>query len=257
MKKAILFFAAVVILASCKKDEEDTTRPVIGSVKVNGVVGNEHDVEAGTTISVEVAMSDNKDLNQLKVDIHSADDGHTHGDDGGATEEVEEANIGVWSDARIISVSGESKTETLSFTIPNTIKGHWHIEVSLIDKDGNEAVEYVTTLHVENANLPVFEITTNPAIVNGEIELEIGGTFLLSGTITDPDGFEHIHIEVEDEATGTKIWEQEVTVVAGATITLTDILVGPFATAGDYHIHIHAEDNAGFEGEWETHVHVH
>jgi hypothetical protein len=256
MKKAILFFAAVVILASCKKDEEDTTRPVIGSVKVNGAVADEHDVEAGTTISIEVAMTDNKELNQLKVDIHSADDGHTHGDDGGG-EEVEEENIGVWSDTRIISVSGESDTETLSFTIPNTIKGHWHIEVSLIDKDGNEAVEYVTTLHVENANLPVFEITTNPAIVNGEIELEIGGTFLLSGTITDPDGFEHIHIEVEDEATGTVIWEQEVTVVAGNTITLTDILVGPFAAAGDYHIHIHAEDTAGFEGEWGTHVHVH
>lgn len=254
MKKAILFFAAVVILASCKKDEEDTTRPVIGSVKVNGVVGNEHDVEAGTTISVEVAMSDNKDLNQVKVDIHSADDGHTHGE--GGSEEVEEENIGVWSDARIISVSGESKTETLSFTIPNTIKGHWHIEVSLIDKDGNEAVEYVTTLHVENTNLPVFAMITNPVIVNGEIELEIGGTFLISGTITDPDGFEHIHMEVEDESTGTIIWEQEVTIVAGSTITLTDILIGPFAATGDYHFQIHAHDTAGFEGEWGTHVHV-
>ena len=255
MKKAILFFAAVVILASCKKDEEDTTRPVIGSVKVNGVVADEHDIEAGSAISVEIAMSDNKELNQVKVDIHSADDGHTHGE--GESEEVEEENIGVWSDARIISVSGESETETISFNVPNTIKGHWHIEVSLIDKDGNEAVEYVTTLHVENANLPVFALITNPAIVNGEIELEIGGTFTLSGTITDPDGFEHIHIEVEDEATGTVIWEQEVTIVTGSTITLTDILVGPFATEGDYHLLIHAHDNAGFEGEWGTHVHVH
>lgn len=254
MKKVFLFLSVVAVLVACKKDEEDTTRPVINTVKVNGVVANEHDINAGTQITVEVTSNDNKELNQLKVEIHSADDGHTH--DGGSATEVEAPNVGVWSDSRIISLSGTSQVSNVVFDVPNTVKGHWHVEVALIDKDGNEATEYITTLHVENGFLPVINVTAEPAMTGDEIAVALNGQITLNGTVEDPDGLAEIHVELKDETTGLAVWEYEVPGVSGTLVNLSSIIVGPLATAGHYHLHVHALDNAGFESEWEAHVHV-
>jgi hypothetical protein len=253
MKKAFLLLSVVAVLVACKK-EEDTTRPVINTVKVNGVEANEHDVNAGTQITVEVTTSDNEELNQLKVEIHSADDGHAH--EGGSGSATEEPNVGVWSDSRIIDLSGTSKVSNVVFDIPNSVKGHWHIEVALIDDQGNEATEYVTTLHVSNGFLPVLSITSDPTVVNDEIAVALGGQITLNGTVDDTDGIASIHVELKDEATGTIVWEYEVPGVSGTSLTLVPIVVGPLTQAGDYHLHLHATDNASFESEWSAHVHV-
>lgn len=251
--KRIIFILSVVLFVSCKKDE-DTTRPVINTVKVNGVEANEHDVNAGTQITVEVTTSDNEELNQLKVEIHSADDGHTHESGGGSA--TQETNVGVWSDSRIIDLSGTSKVSNVVFDIPNSVKGHWHIEVALIDDQGNEATEHVTTLHVSNGFLPVLSITSDPTLVNDEIAVALGGQLTLNGTVEDPDGLAAIHVELKDEATDTIVWEYDVPGVSGTSITLVPIVVGPLTQAGNYHLHLHATDNAGFESEWSAHVHV-
>ncbi|MFM2000328.1 MAG: hypothetical protein RL204_2275, partial [Bacteroidota bacterium] len=70
MKKAILILVAIVALVSCKKESEDTTKPVISSVKINGVVADEHELNAGNTFTIDVVSEDNESLNQLKVNIH-------------------------------------------------------------------------------------------------------------------------------------------------------------------------------------------
>jgi hypothetical protein len=254
MKKLAFLFLIAATVVACKKDDEDTARPVISSVKVNGTVSTEHEVNASETVTVEVYSTDNKELNQLKVEIHSADDGHSHTE--GSTEEVLPPNIGVWSDSRIISLSGTSSTNTVEFAIPAAIAGHWHVEVLLIDKDGNEAIEYVTTLHVENSNLPTFAITATPAVTNYEIETVVGGTVVLTGTVADPDGLTDIHVELENEETGEVIFEQELIGVTGTSFDLGTINIGPIATAGHYHLHLHATDALNYMGEWAVDVHV-
>jgi hypothetical protein len=254
MKKVIFLAAIVFALASCKKEKEDTTVPVIGSIKVNGVVAEEHDINAGDVITVEIVMSDNEELNQLKVNIHGADDGHSH--DSESEEEVVAPNVGVWSNTQIFDLSGTSLTQTISYTVPATISGHWHIEVQLIDDQGNEATEAVTTLHVENANLPVFSVSSTPAAVDYVITTTAGGTIVLTGTVTDPDGLTDIHVELENESTEELVWEQELTGVSGTTFDLGTINVGPIDVAGAYHLHIHAIDGAGYTGEWAVEVEV-
>ena len=253
MKKAIFILSAILILASCKKESEDSTKPIINSVRINGIVADEHEMNAGETFTIEVSTSDNESLNQLKVNIHSADDGHTHDDVSG---EVDAPNIGLWSETQILNLSGTTNTQTLTLEIPAVIAGHWHVEVMLIDEQGNEAVEYVTTLHVVNVNLPIMNVVSVPVAVDYEIIIAPGETITLSGTITDDDGLDSGHVELENETTGEIVWEQNLTGVSGTSFDLGSILVGPIIDAGHYHLHIHMIDADGYTGEWAVEVHV-
>jgi len=253
MKKAIFILSAILILASCKKESEDSTKPIINSVKINGIVADEHEMNAGETFTIEVSTSDNESLNQLKVNIHSADDGHTHDE---ASGEVDAPNIGVWSETQILNISGTSNTQSLTLDIPAVVAGHWHVEVMLIDEQGNEALEYVTTLHVVNTNLPIMNVVSVPAAVDYEISIAPGGTITITGTITDDDGLDSGHVELENETTGEIVWEQNLTGVSGTSFDLGSILVGPIIDAGHYHLHIHMIDADGYTGEWAVEVHV-
>ena len=247
MKKAILILAAIVALASCKKETEDTTKPVISSVKINGLVAEEHELNAGNTFTIDVLSEDNESLNQLKVNIHGADDGHTH--DGGSGE-VEAPNIGVWSETQIFDLSGTSNTKSLTLEVPATVAGHWHVEVMLIDEQGNEADEYVTTLHVLNSYLPVFSITSSPAAVDGVITIAEGETLDLMGTISDTDGLGYGHCEIRDETTGDVVWTQTMSSVMGTVYDLGTFLVDPVLSPGNYQIFLKATDDLGYQGEW-------
>jgi Domain of unknown function (DUF4625) len=247
MKKAIFILAAVVLFASCKKESEDTTKPIISSVKVNGLVADEHELNAGDTFTIEVVSTDNESLNQLKVNIHSADDGHAHDGESG---EVEAPNIGVWSETQIFNLSGTTNTQSLTLEIPAVVAGHWHVEVMLIDEQGNEAVEYVTTLHVLNSYLPVFAITSNPAAVDGVITISAGATIDLMGTISDTDGLGFGHCEIIDESTGDVVWTQTMSSVMGTVYDLGTFLVNPTLTPGDYQIFLKATDDLGYQGQW-------
>jgi hypothetical protein len=248
MKKVLFVMVTVVALASCKKDSEDTTKPVINFVKIDGVVADEHEMNAGETFTIEVSSSDNESLNQLKVNIHGADDGHTH--DGSSTGEVEAPNIGVWSETQIFNLSGTTNTQTLTLEIPAVVAGHWHIEAMLIDEQGNEAVEYVTTLHVLNTYLPVFAVASDPAVVDGVITISAGASFNLMGTISDTDGLSFGHCEIQEESTGDVVWTQTLSSVMGNVYDLGTFLVDPVLPAGNYQIFLKATDDLGYQGQW-------
>lgn len=247
MRKAIFILATIVALASCKKETDDTTKPVIDFVKINGAVADEHELNAGDTFTVEVSASDNESLNQLKVNVHSADDGHSHDEGSG---EVVAPNIGVWSETLIFDLSGTTNSQSLTLEIPAVVAGHWHVEVMLIDEQGNEALEYVTTLHVLNSYLPVFAITSNPAVVDGVITIAAGATLDLMGTISDSDGLGYGHCEIRDELTGDVIWTQTMSSVMGTVYDLGTFLVDPNLSAGNYQIFLKVTDDLGYQGEW-------
>jgi len=84
----------------------------------------------------------------------------------------------------------------------------------------------------------------------------VGGTVVLTGTVADPDGLTDIHVELENEETGEVIFEQELTGVTGTSFDLGTINIGPIATAGHYHLHLHATDALNYMGEWAVDVHV-
>lgn len=251
MKKIIAVACIAISMFSCKKSE-DNEAPVIQFVRVNGVVADEHHLDAGTIMNVEVRMTDNIELNQVKVNIHPADDGHSHSTGGGG---ATEPNTGIWTGTRILNLSGTEATRSVQFPIPDDVAGYWHLEVMLIDRAGNQAQIYVTTLHVENDNLPQIVVTTNPPIVNDEVELEPGDNLEVSGEVTDSDGLALVQIEVEDEANNV-IFEQEFT-PSGETAFQFGPLSIPFPDDGHFHLHVKAQDINGLVRETEVHIHVH
>jgi hypothetical protein len=250
MKNVILLIAFSVILFSCTK-EQDNQAPEIRAVRVNGVMADEHELEAGTVFNVQLALSDDMDLNQVKVSVHPADDGHSHE---GESSESNEPNIGVWSASVIVNLSGTEENRTVQMSVPAEVAGYWHLEVLLIDKAGNEAEEYITTLHVENPNLPVITLSSTPAVADGHIELEPGNPLNFSVTVTDADGVASLVIHIEDES-GNEVFEAEAD-AAGATSFTSDMYEVTFPEAGHYHLHVTATDAGGLvnEREWEIHA---
>lgn len=251
MKHLFFLAATIAVLSSCSNKEDDTD-PVIQYVRINGTEAPEHDLEAGQTVAVSVSLTDNEELNQVKLEIHAADDGHTH--EGGGSSEPSGPNTGVWVDSRIINLDGTSAERSVNFTVPLDVAGYWHLEVLLIDREGNEAEEYVTTLHVENPDLPVVTITTNPAAVGEYVEITPGSEVGISVTASDEEGLGIIHIEVESEG-GTVLFEQEYDAAGAATFTADGIAVA-FPLAGHYHIHVEATDSGGLTRMAEQEVHV-
>jgi hypothetical protein len=254
MKKAGLFIAIALISAvACKKDE-DTTRPEIKEVRVNNTVANEHEVEAGSTVSFRLVLSDNEALNQVKLDIHAADDGHTHEGEG-AEEHGGAPNVGTWVYSQIINIDGTSATRDVTLSVPDSIQGYWHLEVKLIDEAGNEAVEYVTTMHVENPDAPVFNLSTTPPS-SDHIDIQANtGSFVIAGTIADVQGLSLIEFELENHDTEEVITEQEFDAAGATEWTMPATTVGPLP-AGDYHLKIKARDSQGNAAIWFAEVHA-
>jgi len=145
MKMMSLLMATVAFwMVGCQpQEDQDLEKPVINAVWVNAVQQNTHELTKGGAFVVQVALTDNNMLNQLKLNIHSADDGHGHVDLPGY-EGLE--NVGLWSYSRVFDLSGNASSPTATIAIPDTITGVWHLEVMAIDQSGNESDEKVYNL---------------------------------------------------------------------------------------------------------------
>jgi len=141
-----LVVVGLLMLVACKPDVvQDTERPIIGSVTVNGISQETHQLAPADDMVVQVQVTDNTALGQLKVNIHSADDGHGHVDLPGFVGLV---NTGIWTYSKVFDLSGTSAAPSTTLVVPDTISGVWHLEVMAIDKAGNESEEKVYNLVV-------------------------------------------------------------------------------------------------------------
>jgi hypothetical protein len=257
MKKVKKMSAAVILAAasiySCHPGQ-DLTVPQVDSILVNALEQEEHEVSAGTNVDLVIQLSDNENLKQVKLNVHAADDGHGHG---GTTGQVYEPNVGSWSYSKIIDISGTVADVTTSLSIPNDIKGHWHIEVMAIDASGNEAEEAFTTLHVENAGLPAGVFVWNPAISSTDQWVHVPASapqFTFSAEITDGDGLESIYWSVYSED-GILVDAQMIDGAGLLNMTTGDIQV-TLPGAGLYDWTFRATDQNGYYNEWVQEVKV-
>ena len=80
MKKSIIKYSFAVIIAlftsSCSEDNTsmDTTKPEINLLSPQ----NEEEFHLGDELNIEAILKDNEGLGTVKIDIHSAGDGHHH-----------------------------------------------------------------------------------------------------------------------------------------------------------------------------------
>lgn len=143
MKKNLLFVLILStlvmgILAGCNRECEDcpgqppssdVTRPVINVI----TPVNDATLTGGDTIQFHANFTDNQELGQFKLEIHSADDGHTHGKGNGAAPYFEYSTI--------VTLTGAQSEQRLSIPIPaESAAGKYHFMVYATDKAGNEAV---------------------------------------------------------------------------------------------------------------------
>jgi hypothetical protein len=254
MKNTIFILAFIILLSSCRdKDPIDVKVPIFDFVHVNDSLSNEHEILAGSAIAIQVKVSDDRELRQLKMEIHAAEDGHTHdgeGSDGGENT----PNVGIWTFSDIVNLSGTAETRTWTITLPDSIGGYWHCELLLIDNVGNEAPAYTTTLKVVNPNLPVITGTTTPAAVNGVVTIAIGDILYVSGTTDDPDGIVDVNVWLENES-GNIVGMVDVPANGSTGVDFSNLTFDQ-ATQGHYKVIVQAFDSNGFEGRWGTELHV-
>ena len=252
MKKAFLFsLTLAVLVASCKKEDPDTEKPVINSLTVNGNTSSVT-LSAGSTLSFSISASDNIDLKQIKIDIHDAFDGHSHS-----------PNV-PFSSQTIYNVSGKSATITPSIQVPAiAASGPYDILVYAIDASGNEAVIREVELIITQAGQAVIDITSPSLALDWDYA--IGDTIFITGTITDDIDLSDIDISLENEDTGALIYDEEFPQV-GTTDTTWDfnelnlqskwIIIPATASLGHHGLVIMVTDSDANVTRIEVHVHV-
>jgi hypothetical protein len=244
--KYLMLGMMVITIFSCTKDEnQDLERPILQSVLVNNVQQETHELQAGSNFVVQVNVSDNADLSQLKINVHSADDGHGHGVLPGYEGMV---NQGVWSYNRVFELSGSSAEPSATIAIPDSISGVWHLEIMAIDKSGNEAIEQVYNIVVLNANTPDLDYEVIDAQISGDAySIATGELFKFSASVFDEDLVSELHISISSEE-GVLYWENEWTSINQASFSTGNLEV-LMNNAGLFDVHIHATDSQGFQSE--------
>lgn len=145
LQSMLAVFAAAFILQSCQ--QEDTIPPVIHSVSVNDIIGQDFAVMPGDSLAIRFTIADDYPLSQMKASIHDASDGHSHNGVVDTTAIV--PNVGLWADTRILALSGTTVTKTLYYVVPDTIQGVWHWELQAVDVNGNAAEEFIVEFDVQ------------------------------------------------------------------------------------------------------------
>lgn len=255
MKKAIILsLAFVAVLSSCRKDTDDEA-PVLSNIRINGLAGLDHELVAGNTFTLSLNASDNESLNQLKVDIHTADDGHSHQ----TVSPLVRAND--WEVFQVINLSGSSQSVSRSYTIPNDQQGVFHLILQCLDAEGNESDTYLIELDIANTFLPQINLESTVPVQNeeGEIEAGIGTLIQLIGSIVDESGLAEVHVELIDESTNpeTVVWEEEFDPAGAKSFDLSSISFNiPQTDATHLSLHIHAADSEGYESDLELEIHI-
>ena len=138
MKNSILKYTFITLsalfISSCAEDsmDLDTTKPEINLISPK----DEAHFHLGDEITIEAILKDNVELGAVKVEIHSAGDGHQH----------KSAAVNWEYDAEEAIPSGKIEhTFTHKVKIPaEGIKdGHYHLGIFLIDKVGNQSQSFI------------------------------------------------------------------------------------------------------------------
>ena len=185
MKARSLVFAAVCAgIVACRPDTKiDVIPPQVASVEVNGADSTVFSVMAGDTLNVVIGLSDNESLNEMRLVIHDADNGHVHTGVGHAGGEFH-LNSGDWGKEEIIEFTDRRSTqnEVIQVIVPDTIAGNWHLVVTAMDQVGQVSAEYTVLLKVENPDLPFISVTTWPLInQEGIVYMSADSTLTVSG----------------------------------------------------------------------------
>lgn len=137
MKKIIKLsfaFLGLVIISSCNSDDIDTTKPIIEIISPT----NDQTILPESILNVDANLSDNVGLASYKIEVHPAEDGHEHKASQLTTEDFEYTFVG-----ESLNNAATYKIKH-SINIPtNVTQEHYHVGITVIDKNGNQSQQFV------------------------------------------------------------------------------------------------------------------
>lgn len=217
----------VVLVSACKKDDDDDTpadraKPVIAvATPANGST-----VAAGENLRLSLVVTDDRELGELKIEIHDVFDGHGHG-----------KNSAVFSYTKTIALSGQNQTVTENILVPaDALAGPYHLIINATDRAGSLADFVEIDFSVSSPSQPVIDrfrvngmagdslsmVFTNDTTATDTIVIDTLAV-RLQAEIEDMDGLAEVIVEVHEsghahkraeEDEPTYEWEVE---LAGAT----------------------------------------
>ncbi len=255
MKKSLfLVTLAISVLAACRKETNvDTIVPTVVGVTINGLDSAVFVTSAGSVFQVHMEVADNNELNEVRLAVHEAVNGHSHEGSGHTGGEFH-LNSGEWAKDDVLQTSGLEATIDVEVSVPDTIAGNWHLVITVMDKLGNVSEEHTVLIQVTNDELPQIVGSTDPAADGtGTIHLASGTSISLDGTITDSDSLAQVNsyimtmggqvgVLVPIEMTGTP-----------ESLTFLDLIYSDFPT-GTYWIVIEAIDTEGHRRLWDNRI---
>lgn len=254
MKKVIYstVLASVVLLSACQKADEEA--PVIDAVKIDGVtVTTSAEAWAGQSIVLDIDVSDNEALNQIKIDIHPNEDGHSHGGE----DDHDHGADGEWEVLELENVSGTSATVSKTYALGEELRGEWHVGVLVLDAAGNEAQEVFIDLDVENDIIPEIEILTimGSDVDPDHIHVHEGDVLTMTGSVSDSGGLDEIHVKILDED-GNMLTDAEYEAGGVTSWDLSNVMLTvPVIPDGHGELHVEAKDTEGHVYEWIGELH--
>lgn len=241
--KSLLLLSSITIISfssSCKKDDPDKEAPVIVSVS-EPIDGDT--LYTGSELHVEVKVSDNEALSQVKIDIHSAE-GHDHG---------KIAAGAYWEEIRIVNVSGTTFEFHEDIMIPATAAaGKYHVIITAVDKSGNQSAITERDIYILNSGdliAPVITLTGPSAGGN----INSGSMLNVTANIADNDELYEVKIMIYRGSTLVANWETETT---AATYALNQEFNTTGWTAGVYKVEVKAYDHVMNHSESDVEITV-
>lgn len=195
MKKISLFLLALgALFVGCEKDEgnndsADTIKPVI-------VLSEPLDQEVyaiGSVLHLDGEVTDNTGLSELRIDIHYAGDGHSHG-----------KRSSSWEWDTTVTISGREWKFHYDVDIPQAAdSGIYHVMSYAIDAAGNQAEFVSRDIEIRPADsnsggdldAPVIQLTAPSH--TGAADVSPGEAISINGQVTDNDHLEGIQIKLK------------------------------------------------------------
>jgi len=133
MKTKIIYTALILSMLACKKTDEEKPEIVI-----DAPVTGAH-FEPGDTFTLSGKITDNENLSQFKIDMHSGE-GHVH-----------KSSNGIFDFELIKDIEGTSYNLSEPIVISNDADtGLYHLIIEATDEEGNEANFIEIDLDIHN-----------------------------------------------------------------------------------------------------------
>ncbi|MBX2928015.1 MAG: DUF4625 domain-containing protein [Saprospiraceae bacterium] len=135
-------------------------------------------VESGGTLEFEARFTDNVELSQYKIDIHSNFDCHGH-----------KSNTQDWAVLEVGDISGQEYTLRRTLQVPAYVTaGDYHFQIQALDKAGNDdpqAAVFAIKVRNQTDTVPPMLTITEPNPAAGTLSLRKGEEYIFSGTVSD------------------------------------------------------------------------